>query len=121
MELIPSEHVEQREFVRWFRQTYRGVKIIAIPNGEHRSKTAALRLKAEGVTPGVPDLFVPAWRLWIEMKRRKGGRISAEQREMIDYLRDCGYSCVVARGADEARVEVEAARVEIEAFIKTSN
>ena len=30
---VPSEHLEQREFVRWFRQTYKGVRIFAIPNG----------------------------------------------------------------------------------------
>ena len=28
----PTEHEEQREFVRWFRKVYAPVRIFAIPN-----------------------------------------------------------------------------------------
>ena len=100
---IPTEHEEQREFVRWFRQSYKGVRIFAIPNGGHRSMVAAGRFKAEGVSPGVPDLCIPAWRLWVEMKRTKGGSVSAEQKDWIAYLEGCGYTCIVAKGADQAK------------------
>jgi hypothetical protein len=100
---IPSEHVEQREVVKWFRQTWPGVVIFAIPNGGLRNPAAALRLKVEGVLPGVPDLFVPEWRLWIEMKKAKGGITSKEQREMLLYLRRVGYDAIVCAGADEAK------------------
>ena len=44
-----SEHLEQREFVSWFRQTFPGVLIHAIPNGGKRGRAEALRLKVEGV------------------------------------------------------------------------
>jgi hypothetical protein len=100
---VPSEHVEQREVVKWFRQNWPGVVIFAIPNGGLRNPAAALRLKVEGVLPGVPDLFVPEWRLWIEMKRAKGGITSKEQREMLLYLRRVGYDAIVCAGADEAK------------------
>jgi hypothetical protein len=100
---VPSEHVEQREVVKWFRQTWPGVVIFAIPNGGLRNPAAALRLKVEGVLPGVPDLFVPEWRLWIEMKKAKGGITSKEQREMLLYLRRVGYDAIVCAGADEAK------------------
>jgi rhodanese-related sulfurtransferase len=103
LERIPTEHEEQREFVRWFRQGYKGVRIFAIPNGGQRSMAAAGRLKAEGVSPGVPDLFIPEWRLWVEMKRIKGGSVSAEQKDWMAYLEVCGYTCVVAKGADQAK------------------
>lgn len=99
---IKTEHEEQREFVRWFRLAYPGVRILAIPNGGARSPATAGRLKAEGVSRGVPDLFVPAWGLWIEMKRIKGGSVSAEQKDWLQYLETSGYSCIVAKGADEA-------------------
>ena len=102
-ERIPTEHEEQREFVRWFRQGYRGVRIFAIPNGGARSMATAGRLKVEGVSPGVPDLFIPDWRLWVEMKRVKGGSLSAEQKDWIAYLEGCGYTCFVAKGADQAK------------------
>jgi hypothetical protein len=48
----------------------------------------AKRLKAEGVVRGIPDLFIPQWNLWVEMKRKTGGRLSPEQKSMIsDTLR----------------------------------
>ena len=102
----PSEHAEQREFVSWFRKRHRDVRIIAIPNGGQRSIATAARLKAEGVMAGVPDLFIPAWRVWIEMKREKGGAVSADQKEWIAYLTECGYRCFVARGAEDAKRQI---------------
>lgn len=101
--VLKTEHEEQREFVSWFRQTWPGVLIFAIPNGGHRSKTTAARLKAEGVVKGVPDLFIPDWGMWIEMKRENGGRLSKEQEEMILYLESIGHTCFVAHGAEHAK------------------
>ena len=103
---IPTEHFEQREFVKWFRQTFRDVRIFAIANGGARSKATAGRLKAEGVASGVPDLFVPAWRLWIEMKRAKGGSLSPEQKDWIAYLESVGYCVIVGKGAEDAKQQI---------------
>lgn len=100
---LPSEHAEQAMFVQWFRAQYPGVLLFAIPNGEYRNKVTAMRLKAEGVVSGVPDLMVPAWRLFIEMKRTKGGSVSKEQREIMEYLNGCGYRAVVCKGFEAAR------------------
>ena len=105
---IPTEHEEQRELVRWFRQTWPGVRIFAIPNGGHRSPATAGRLKAEGVSSGVPDLFIPAWGLWVEMKRSKGGSLSAEQKDWIKYLEEVGYCVKVCKGAEDAKVQIQA-------------
>jgi hypothetical protein len=105
---IPTEHEEQREVVRWFRQTHRGVRIFAIPNGGQRSLAAAARLKVEGVSAGVPDLFIPEWKLWVEMKRIKGGSVSAEQKDWIKYLKEVGYCAKVCKGADDAKAQITA-------------
>lgn len=102
-----TEHEEQRELVRWFRQTWPGVLIFAIPNGGQRSTATAGRLKAEGVMPGVPDLFVPAWALWVEMKRAKGGVVSPEQKRMIKALESVGYCVLVCRGCEDAKAQIE--------------
>jgi hypothetical protein len=59
----------------------------------------AKRLRAEGVVPGVPDLCVPAWRLWVEMKRAKGGRLSPDQVAMIAHLEGIGHTVIVGHGA----------------------
>lgn len=101
-----TEHLEQREFVSWFRKTHPGVRIFAIPNGGWRGIATGTRLKAEGVSAGVPDLFIPEWRVWIEMKRAKGGALSAKQKEWRDYLIGCGYTVIVAHGKIAAQNEI---------------
>lgn len=101
-EFIPTEHHEQVVFVQWFKRKYSPVRIFAIPNGGYRSKVTAGRLKAEGVMRGVPDLYIPEWHLWIEMKRIKGGRLAPEQRDWKKYLEQCGNTVFVAFGAEHA-------------------
>lgn len=108
VESIPTEHEEQRTFVQWFRRKFPDVRIMAIPNGGARSPSVACRLKAEGVSRGVPDLFIPEWKLWIEMKRVTGGRVSPEQQSWKSYLEQCGYAVFICAGMEQARREVEA-------------
>ena len=102
-----TEHVEQREFVSWFRKTYPAIRIIAIPNGSQRSRTTGARLKAEGVVAGVPDLLVPAWSLWIEMKRADGGTVSTQQKDWHRYLESIDHTVLVCAGFSQAREKVE--------------
>ena len=104
---ILTEHEEQREFVRWFRQNYPGVRIFAIPNGGARTPSAAGRLKAEGVSKGVPDLYIPAWRVWIEMKRKKGGAVSPEQKDWLAHLNEQGYRAEVCKGFEAAKAVIQ--------------
>ena len=102
---MSSEHAEQSGFVTWFRTKYPGVLIFAIPNGGKRDIVTAKKLQMEGVTPGVPDLFVPELRLWIEMKK-PGGRLSEAQKSMIEYLEGIGHTVIVAYGARDASMKV---------------
>jgi len=104
---IPTEHEEQREFVSWFRRAHPGVRIFAIPNGGARSMATAARLKVEGVMRGVPDLLVPAWNLWVEMKRVRGGRVDPEQKDWHAYLTDVGHHVIVGKGAEDAKEQVD--------------
>ena len=113
---IPSEHDEQRYFVQWFRRRFPDVRIFAIPNGGERGRATAGRLKAEGVSRGVPDLCVPEWFLWVEMKRRKGGTVSPEQKSWIAYLNKAGYKAVICKGMDEAIQEAENRAKEVAAW-----
>lgn len=106
-----SEHQEQAAFVAWMRAQHPGVLVFAIPNGAHlagspRQRAAQMaRLKAEGLTAGVPDLYIPTCRLWIEMKAGNG-RVSGAQRAMHQYLRMIGDQVEVCVGADEAMAAV---------------
>ena len=101
--IIPTEHQEQKNFVRWFELQYPKIKLFAIPNGGNRNVVTATMLKAEGVRKGVPDIFIPEWQLWLEFKRVKGGKLSPEQQEWISYLNGCGYTAVVVNGFDVAK------------------
>lgn len=99
--LYPSEHMEQVAFVRWWNDNINHL-IFAIPNGDKRAISVAKRLKDEGVTAGVPDLFCPAFSLWVEMKRIKGGNISKEQLEIHKYLKEIGHTVIIGYGANDA-------------------
>ena len=103
----PSEHLEQVRLVSWFRKTYPDVRIFAIANGGARSGPQGASLKAEGVSPGVPDLFVPEWNLWVEMKRETGGIVSPVQRDWIAYLESIGHHVIVGRGFEDAKRQIQ--------------
>ena len=105
---IPTEHEEQVAFVQWFEAQYPAIRIFAVPNGERRHIAVARRLKREGVRRGIPDLYIPAWKLWIEMKRTKGGTLSANQKDWIQHLKKLGDSVFVCRGCEDAIKQVSA-------------
>jgi hypothetical protein len=108
LDRIPSEDHEQMMLVQWFRRTYPEVRIFSVPNGGHRHPAVAAKMKATGVVKGVPDLFIPAWGLWVEMKRSKGGSLSAEQKDWIAYLESVGFCCIVGKGAGHAKEQISA-------------
>lgn len=109
--IIPTEEQEQAAVFQWAAlkqgQFPELALLFHIPNGGLRSKPEAVRFKRAGVKAGVPDLFLPVARgrshgLFVEMKRKKGGRVSEEQTAWIDALGAQKYMCVVAHGAEEA-------------------
>lgn len=96
-------------FVQWFRRTYPGVLIFSIPNGGHRHMAVAAKMKLTGTLAGIPDLFIPAWRTFVEMKKSKNGRVSTSQKEVIPNLEACGYRVIIAHGWAEAVVKITTA------------
>ena len=99
---MESEHEIQKQFINWFRGTYPEVRILAIPNGGHRNPIVGAKLKEEGVSAGVPDLFIPKWMYWLEIKSEKG-RVSLHQKEWIEYLRTLGYTVAVGYGLENCK------------------
>ena len=99
---MTSEHLEQVGFINWFRKNYPNILIFAIPNGGFRDIHTAGKLKAEGVVSGVPDIFCPQLKLFLEFKRKDGGTLSERQKKIISHLRSIGYTVFVAHGATEA-------------------
>lgn len=103
---IPTEHEEQKNFVKWFRAGYPKVLIFAVPNAGQRDHNAASWMRAEGLVAGVPDLIVPAWTLGIEFKRIKGSTISEEQYWMESYFKGIGWNHFFAYGAEDAKLKL---------------
>jgi hypothetical protein len=109
-----TEHQEQVAVITWFRyQHSKFAKCLwAIPNGGVRNIGTSVKLKAEGVTAGVPDLFLmipkKAWHgLFIEMKI-KGGKLSDSQKEFMEIANSLGYLSVVCFGFDDAKNAITA-------------
>lgn len=100
--MTATEHAEQVSLVQWLDATHPDLLYFAIPNGGNRNIITASKLKAEGVKAGVPDLFFPGLKLFVEMKRVKGGRLSPEQKYWSDMLTAAGYRVAVCKGAAEA-------------------
>lgn len=115
MTAIPTEHQEQCALFEWQAWMAKRIPELhlmhAIPNGGKRDIRTAAMLKAEGVKPGVPDIFLPLPRggchgLYIELKRRKGGTVSKEQASWMEALSAKGYRCAVCHGWEMARDEI---------------
>lgn len=110
-----SEHVLQVSLVRelhLLRSQYPEIRWLhAIPNGGHRGKAAAGKMKAEGQRTGVCDLSMPVPRIvgariyhgfYLELKKQ-GESPSAEQWEWLIYLHRAGYAAHVANDRETAR------------------
>lgn len=109
---VPTEHWEQVQLFQW-ASNFRELDLMhAIPNGGKRDIRIAMKLKEEGVKAGVPDIFLPVPRggkhgLYIELKRRKYGRVSPEQLRWIEALMHEEYVCAVCYGWEMARDVIE--------------
>ena len=114
-EYIPTEYEEQKiviKFLNILKQQRKVVEFHSVPNENllsnlNRQKAAAVQqiLKANGAKSGVPDLFVylKDKLLIIEMKRRKRGRLSENQKYWLGVLEGLNYiKTFVAYGAEEA-------------------
>lgn len=76
-------------------------------NGVRLSVGLRVKMKNQGNRKGVPDIVLPAIGhkyngLYIELKRVKGGKVSKDQKEYMELLRDQGYDAVVCKGHREA-------------------
>ena len=111
-----TEHAHQRAFFAWlnvmqYQDKHSMARMaFAIPNGGFRDKITAGKLKAEGVKAGVADICYPLPQasngylsLWLEMKKPKVGRSSAEQSDWAIDMRVCGHAVSTCWGWRAAR------------------
>ena len=105
------EHDEQVKVIQWASKShglYPELELLfALPNAAKRSYALANYLKAEGMRPGIPDLFLPSPKgkfhgLFIEMKS-KNGKISDIQKWWHDKLSAQGYLVWTCYGFNSAK------------------
>ncbi|WP_438308396.1 VRR-NUC domain-containing protein [Pseudomonas guariconensis] len=107
---VDREGQEQASLMREIQLRYPEVYelIYHVPNGGHRVKAVAAKLKAQGVKAGIPDLVLPMARggyfgLYIEFKATiDPAPVSSSQQACIKRLNDQGYLAVVCRGHFDA-------------------
>ena len=117
---LQSEDSIQVSCVSWFRVAHpelarllhhsanegkRTTRIVHTHAGTRVVCSGGARLKAMGMQPGFPDLFlaVPSrgmHGLFIEMKSATG-RLEPSQREMLALLSEQGYATAVCRSLDD--------------------
>ena len=110
--IVPTEAQEQTALFQWAAMMEGRIPELRLmhhcPNGGSRNAIEAHNLRLQGVKPGIPDIFLPVARggfhgLYIEMKRRTGGRVSVEQKKMLLALQGQGYKAEACRGWEEAK------------------
>lgn len=111
-----NEQVFLMDAVRQYAQYHPELELLhASANGMKRDLRTGAKLKASGVKPGVPDLFLPVARggchgLFIEMKAiypdGSRGSVSKEQQGWIKNLKAQGYRVRVCWGWTEALNEL---------------
>lgn len=108
---VDREGQEQAALIAEIKLRYPAVYslIFHVPNGGHRLKAVAAKLKAQGVKAGVPDLILPMARggffgLYIEFKAAppNDADVSDSQHGFIQALNEQGYLAVVCRGHFDA-------------------
>ncbi|AGZ34610.1 MAG: VRR-NUC domain-containing protein [Pseudomonas sp.] len=107
---IDREGQEQAALMREIQLRHPDVYelIYHVPNGGHRVKAVAAKLKAQGVKAGIPDLVLRMARggyfgLYIEFKATiDPAPVSSSQQACIKRLNAQGYLAVVCRGHFDA-------------------
>ena len=132
MKRSDEEHRIQSEAVKHARLRWPicRTNLFAIPNGGARNIVTGRRLKAEGVLPGVWDLFLAVTKqqetmsfgirvdvtirsgLWIEIKtpdrrRRSLGGLTVEQKEFGQNMARQGYQTAVCYSTQEILDTIE--------------
>lgn len=105
---VPLETEEQQALFQWVGyQLNKYPELALLYHISNEGKRNPRRAKAEGIKAGVPDLCLPVPRgnnhgAYIEMKRRKGGRVTAEQAKWMEELMAQGYAVALCNGWESA-------------------
>ncbi|MCY1301358.1 VRR-NUC domain protein [compost metagenome] len=116
MPSVDYEGAEQQALFRWLQVRHPTAFKVAyhVPNGGHRVKAVAAKLKAQGVKAGVSDICLPMARggyfgLYIEFKATPphDSPVSASHHAFLLSMEQQGYMALVCRGMNAAMEVLE--------------
>lgn len=101
---MTSETQIQRQLLAWLKTVCPSAIVFAVPNGEHRNKITAAKLKGQGVKAGAADLIVVKDGViaFVEVKTDKG-RLSDAQKNFRDQCAEHRVPYAVVRGINDLR------------------
>lgn len=114
---VDWEGIEQTALFKWIDLQYpqESKLIYHVPNGGHRHKATAGKLKGQGVRAGMPDINVDIARggyfgMRIEFKATPphDAAVSPKQRDALQLLTERGYLAIICRGAHDAQEQIRA-------------
>jgi hypothetical protein len=90
---------------QWAHWPNGGMRPSSFDKDGKRFSVEAKKLKAQGLKSGLPDVFIfrpvkGAPGVVVELKRRKGGIVSDDQKKWLKTLSEFGWITFVAHGAD---------------------
>jgi hypothetical protein len=92
------EETTQKVIVNYCKQNN---ILVAGYNGNSKNAIQGKINKDMGILKGYPDLFIPQFRLYLELKS-KTGKPTSTQLEIHEKLRSWGYIVEIPRSAKEA-------------------
>jgi hypothetical protein len=103
-----EEYNEQKLVVQYLE--LKKVKFTAIPNSTYTQSWGQKSMnKAMGVRAGLPDMFliIKNQPLFLEMKKKKGGKLSEYQKSWYEAINKAGIPCYVCNGFEEAKKVID--------------
>ena len=105
---VPHEEVEQESLAAWL--DFHGICWCHIPNEGKKTANYHMKIQRAGLKKGVPDclifdpppLFPDHIGTAVELKRKKGGSLSSEQRFWLAELETRRWKSKCCKGATEA-------------------
>jgi len=105
---MDSEEKEQARLATYLDA--KGYVWFHVPNGGHRHKVIAAKMKRAGQKRGAPDCILisgeggaPLSRpIAIELKRVSGGSLSKHQKYFLGEMERCGWDTFIAKGSQAA-------------------
>lgn len=106
----PHESYEQQCLVAKLNELYPGILMDINPAaGMLLTVKMAARVKLLGYQAGTPDIFLPEYKIYLELKRIEGGKLSPAQKSRLEKLKKAGYIVIVAKGAVDALNQIQEA------------